>query len=86
MSSGPIRVDPAQIPPADALKSRLFPSTLAVAVEASGIRILSRDAFPDLSGWINGLRARSFLKTMAPPGQSPAGAPTAGGPGGASPR
>jgi hypothetical protein len=81
-ATGPIRIDPAQLPPADALKSRLFPSTLAVAVEASGIRIVTRGAFPDLAGLLNGFKASSFVRTMAPA----SGGPPAGGPGAAPPR
>ena len=41
-----VRIDPARIPRAEDLRSHLFPSVLAAAVDDRGIRFISREAFP----------------------------------------
>ncbi len=41
-----LRIDPARIPKAEELRSHLFPSVLAAAVDDRGIRVISREAFP----------------------------------------
>lgn len=41
----PIRLNPSLIPPADELKSRLFPGVTAVTVDEHGLRIVSRQSF-----------------------------------------
>jgi hypothetical protein len=44
-----VRLDPAKLPTADALRARLFPGVLASAVDDRGLRWIGREAFP-LSG------------------------------------
>ncbi len=41
-----LRIDPSKIPKADALRGYLFPSVLATSVDAQGVRLISREAFP----------------------------------------
>jgi hypothetical protein len=41
-----VRIDPARIPKPEALRSQLFPSVLAAAVDDRGIRFIGREAFP----------------------------------------
>jgi prepilin-type processing-associated H-X9-DG protein len=45
----PIEIKPDLIPPADELSKRLFPGSLAVAVDEQGLRVVSRDAFPTIT-------------------------------------
>jgi prepilin-type processing-associated H-X9-DG protein len=44
----PIKLDQNKVPRADELRSRLFPSSFAVAVDARGIKITSREALPSV--------------------------------------
>ena len=48
-------IDAAKLPKASDLKSFLFPSTVTISVTDQDIRIVSREAFPDLGSLINAL-------------------------------
>ena len=43
-----LQVDAAKLPKADSIKALLFPSMLSVEVTETEIRIVSREAFPEL--------------------------------------
>jgi len=45
----PLRVDPAKLPAADALSARLFPASIALAVDAQGLRVVTRESLPSLA-------------------------------------
>jgi len=45
----PIEVDPAKIPAAEQLTSRLFPASTSLVVDAEGIRLVGRESFPEVS-------------------------------------
>ena len=49
-----MKVDPSKLPKAEELKALMFPGTLAVAVDDQAIRIVSREAFPNIVGGIGG--------------------------------
>ncbi len=90
----PIRIDPAKIPSADAIRPLLFPGASAVVVDETSIRFIGRYAFPDISSLVEGaVAARTVpamlqngnLPGMPAPGSAPGG-PTPGGPRGGPPR
>ena len=41
-----LRIDPARVPKAEALRSQLFPSVLATAADDQGVRLIAREAVP----------------------------------------
>jgi hypothetical protein len=96
-ASGPILVDPAKTPSADAIKPFMFPSTAAMTVDHEGVQVISREAFPDLGSMFASVTAfrtsQQMAKAMAegrsvlPPGMAaqpapPGAAPPRGGGGG----
>lgn len=44
----PVQLDPKKVPKPDELRSRLFPSSYALAVDRRGIRLISREALPSI--------------------------------------
>jgi len=85
-----LRVDAAKLPKAEELKALMFTGTLAVVVDDTSIRLVSRESFPDVVsgmglGAIGGAllapavqvaRARALAAAGVPPGQAaPAPAP-----------
>ena len=85
-----LKVDAAKLPKAEELKALMFPGTMAVVVDNTSIRLVSRGSFPDLvsgqgvgaafaAGFIpafNAARARALAAAGVPPGQAaPALAP-----------
>ena len=83
-----LKVDPAKLPKAEELKALMFPSTLAVVVDDTSIRLVSRESFPNVvsglgmgaafaNGFVpafNAARARVLAAAGVRPGQA---APTA---------
>ena len=79
-----LKVDPAKLPKAEELKALMFPSTLAVVVDDTSIRLVSRESFPNVvsglgmgaafaSGFVpafNAARARALAAAGVPPGQA----------------
>ena len=80
-----LKVDAAKLPKAEELKALMFPSTLAVVVDDTSIRLVSRESFPNVvSGlgmgaafaggfvpaFINAARARVLTAAGVPPGQA----------------
>jgi hypothetical protein len=49
-----LKVDPAKLPKAEDLKVLMFPTTLAVAADERTIRIVTREAFPEIVGGAGG--------------------------------
>ena len=43
------KVDPASVPKADEIRSRLFPGTTAISIDDDGLKILNREAIPSVS-------------------------------------
>jgi hypothetical protein len=88
-----LKVDPANLPKAEELKALMFPATMAVVVDDTSIRLVSRESFPNVvSGLgmgaafasvfvpaINAARARAQAAEGVPPGQT-APAPAPGNP------
>jgi len=86
-----LKVDAAKLPKAEELKALMFPSTLAVVVDDTSIRLVSRESFPNIvsglsMGAIGGAllapavqvaRDRARAAAGMPPDQA-APAPTAG--------
>ena len=73
-----IRIAPAQIPSADAIRPLLFPAASALAVDDQSIRFVSRYAFPDIAGMLTGVAASRGLPALMsgqglPPGMVPPG-------------
>src|SRR5208283_817661 len=87
-----LKVDPAKLPKAEELKALMFPATLAVVVDDTSIRLVSRESFPDFVSGLgmgtafasafvpafNAARARALGAAGAPSG--PANVPGAGEP------
>src|SRR5208283_5049993 len=79
-----LKVDPAKLPKAEELKALMFPATLAVVVDDTSIRLVSRESFPDVvsglgmgaafaSGFVpafKAARARAPEAAGVPPGQA----------------
>ncbi|MGO8900152.1 MAG: hypothetical protein ACLQU5_17620, partial [Isosphaeraceae bacterium] len=79
-----LKVDPAKLPKAEQLKALMFPATMAVVVDDTSIRLVSRESFPNVvSGLgmgaafasvflpaINAARARALAAAGVPPGQT----------------
>ena len=79
-----LKVDPAKLPKAEELKALMFPATMAVVVDDTSIRLVSRESFPNVvSGLgmgaafasvflpaINAARARAQAAAGVPPGQT----------------
>jgi hypothetical protein len=88
-----LKVDPAKLPKAEELKALMFPGTLAVVVDDTSIRLVSRESFPDvvsgmgmgaiggalLAAAVQAARARALAAAGVPPGQT-ATAPAPGNP------
>ena len=88
-----LKVDAAKLPKAEELKALMFPSTLAVVVDDTSIRLVSRESFPNVvsglgmgaafaGGFVpafNAARARALAAAGVPPGQA-APAPAPGNP------
>ncbi len=45
----PLEIDPAKVPLADDLAKRLFPGSFAISSGPEGLRLVTRDAFPNLA-------------------------------------
>lgn len=45
-----LRVDRAKLPDPEALRSRMFPGTVALAVDAEGVRLVTRESMPNIGG------------------------------------
>ncbi len=45
----PLRIDPAKVPPAEALAARLFPASTAISVDDGGISYTSRESLPSIT-------------------------------------
>ncbi len=72
-------VEAEKLPKASDLKSHLFPSTIAISVTDQDIRIVSREAFPDLGSLINALPILGmtpFGKALIDKAKVPAATPT----------
>jgi len=79
-----LKVDAAKLPKAEELKALMFPSTLAVVVDDTSIRLVSRESFLNVvsglgmgaafaSGFVpafNAARARALAAAGVPPGQA----------------
>ncbi len=79
-----LKVDAAKLPKAEELKALMFPSTLAVVVDDTSIRLVSRESFPNVvsglgmgaafaNGFVpafNAARARVLTAAGVPPGQA----------------
>ncbi len=83
-------IDAEKLPKASDLKSYLFPSTFAISVTDQDIRIISRQAFPELASLVNavpmlgmmpGANAMVDMSKLAEGGQASPGGPGAAGPG-----
>ncbi len=48
-----LKVDPGKLPKAEELKALMFPSTLAVVVDDTSIRLVSRESFPNIVSGLN---------------------------------
>ena len=89
-----IQVDPSKLPTADAIKPLLAPGLLAVSVDEDGVKIVSRESFPNLPAMVGGnsplaqavqaqVAARTAAKQAAADAAKAAEAPAnPGGPGG----
>lgn len=84
-------IDAAKLPKASDLKAFLFPSTVTISVTDRDIRIVSREAFPDLGSLINSLPVvgmtpggKALVNSAKAPGggQTPDAAATGGAAGG----
>jgi hypothetical protein len=78
-------IDAEKLPKSSDLKSYLFPSTIAISVTDQDIRIVSREAFPDLAALVGavpiaammpGVQAMVDLSKLADKGQTPGAAGT----------
>ena len=81
---GVMLVDPANLPKAEELKALMFPATLAVVVDDTSIRLVSRESFPNvvsglgmgaiggalLAPAVQAARARALEAAGVPPGQA----------------
>jgi len=79
-----LKVDPAKLPKAEELKALMFPATLAVVVDDTSIRLVSRESFPNvvsglgmgaiggalLAPAVQAARARALDAAGVPPGQA----------------
>ena len=79
-----LKVDPAKLPKAEDLKALMFPGTMAVVVDDTSIRLVSRESFPTVviglgmgvafaSGFVpafNAAWARALAAAGVPPGQT----------------
>ena len=79
-----LKVDPAKLPKAEELKALMFPATMAVVVDDTSIRLVSRESFPNVVSRlgmgaafasvfvpaINAARARAQAAAGVPPGQT----------------
>src|SRR5208283_5051252 len=84
-----LKVDPAKLPKAEELKALMFPATLAVVVDDTSIRLVSRESFPDvvsglgmgaigvalLAPAVQAARARAPKAAGVPPQAAPTPAP-----------
>ena len=57
----PIQVDPAKVPKAEEVRSRLFPGWLAVAVDDQDIRFITRESTPSVTSPVGGGVAVALL-------------------------
>jgi hypothetical protein len=94
-----LKVDPAKLPKAEELKALMFPGTLALVVDDTSIRLVSRDSFPNIvsglgmsatfaSGFVpafNAARARALGAAGVPPGPAAATPAPANPPGAGQP-
>jgi hypothetical protein len=79
-----LQVDPAKLPKAEELEALMFPATIAVVVDDTSIRLVSRESFPNVVSRlgmgaafasvflpaINAARARAQAAAGVPPGQT----------------
>jgi len=91
-----LKVDPTKLPKAEELKALMFPGTVAVVVDGTSIRLVSRESFPNIVGGLSMgaiggallapavqvARDRARAAAGVPPGQA-APEPVAGSPPGA---
>jgi hypothetical protein len=79
-----INVPPDKIPTAESVRSLLFPSAMAVSVDAQGMHIVSREAFFDIQSLAAGLNSLAMSRAQQQAAMSAgqmAGGPGAGQPG-----
>ena len=79
-------IDAQKLPKASDLKAYLFPSTVTISVTDQDIRIVSREAFPDLGSLINSLPVLGMTaggKALVNSAKAPDPAATGGAAGGA---
>ncbi len=63
-----LRVDPSKMPTAAAIKALLFPSSTSVAIEDAGLRIVTREAFPNIGSMVSGNSIGSMIsQRLVPP-------------------
>lgn len=74
-----LNIPPDKIPSADSIRPLLFPGAAAISVDATGIHIVSREAFPDLTSLTAGLSSFAATRAMTA-GQAPAGIMAGGQP------
>ncbi len=84
-----LRVDPATLPSASAIKPLLVPSLATVSVDDDGVTITLRESFPDLPGMLSGnsmatvkIDSELTKATTAAQAAAAANAPAAAAPGG----
>ncbi len=81
-----LKVDADKLPQAEAIRSRLFLTTVSVDVSDQEIRLVTRKAFPNLFNWaVFGisatLSAQMQVQQAGNAGQAPAAGAPAAGPG-----
>ena len=59
-----LKVDPAKLPKSEDLKAHMFPSTLAVAADDQAVRIVTREAFPDIVNLAGGGAATGAVSSV----------------------
>jgi len=77
---GVMLVDPAKLPKAEELKALMFPATLAVVVDDTSIRLVSRESFPNVisglgMGAIGGALLAPAVQTARASARATAGVP-----------
>ena len=71
-------VDASKMPKADEIKALLFPSTYSISIEDQGIRILSRESFPNIAPMFSIPALRNLPGMGGPPPGTPGGPPPPG--------
>src|SRR5206468_555463 len=74
-----VRVDPAKMPRADALRPFLFPGSFAIVADDPSVRIVTRKAFPNVVGLSSSMAVSAALPAITRARQAASGVPPAGG-------